>query len=76
MSATAWRCAWLSHDLNLASLFCHRLLLLSQGRTLALGAPDRVLMPELLAQAYGVAVSVDREPSRGRPRVTLSAPRP
>ncbi len=65
-----------SHDLNLASLFCHRLLLLSQGRTLALGAPDRVLMPELLAQAYGVAVSVDREPSRGRPRVTLSAPRP
>jgi ABC-type hemin transport system ATPase subunit len=35
-----------------------------------------VLTPELLVQAYGVEVLVDREPSRGRPRVTLSAPRP
>lgn len=65
-----------SHDLNLAGMFCHRLLLLGEGRTLAQGPPREVLTPELLAQAYGVRVSVDREPSRGRPRVTLSAPRP
>jgi iron complex transport system ATP-binding protein len=65
-----------SHDLNLAGMFCHRLLLISQGRTLAQGTPEEVLTPDLLAQAYGVEVCVDREPSRGRPRVTLSAPRP
>jgi len=65
-----------SHDLNLAGMFCHRLLLISQGKTLAQGTPEEVLTPDLLAQAYGVQVSVDREPSRGRPRVTLSAPRP
>jgi iron complex transport system ATP-binding protein len=65
-----------SHDLNLAALFCHRLLLISQGQSLALGSPQEVLTPELLVQAYGVEVLVDREPSRGRPRVTLSAPRP
>jgi iron complex transport system ATP-binding protein len=62
-----------SHDLNLAGLYCHRLLLLSQGRALALGPPEQVLTPQLLAQAYGVEVTVDREPSRGRPRVTLIA---
>ncbi|MCB2192014.1 MAG: ABC transporter ATP-binding protein [Deltaproteobacteria bacterium] len=65
-----------SHDLNLAGMFCHRLLLISQGQTLAQGPPEEVLTPDLLAQAYGVEVCVDREPSRGRPRVTLSAPRP
>lgn len=65
-----------SHDLNLAALFCHRLLLISQGQSLAWGPPQEVLTPDLLAQAYGVEVLVDREPSRGRPRVTLSAPRP
>ncbi|KMY66007.1 hypothetical protein AAU61_18740 [Desulfocarbo indianensis] len=64
-----------SHDLNLAALFCTRLLLLSQGRPLAQGVPARVLTPHLLAQAYGVQVAVDAEPSRGRPRVTLLAPR-
>ncbi len=63
-----------SHDLNLAGLFCERLLLLAQGRPLAQGAPGEVLTPRLLAQAYGVEVAVDSEPSRGRPRVTLLAP--
>ena len=64
-----------SHDLNLAALFCHRLLLLSRGRTLAEGAPKKVINPDLLASAYGVTVLVDQEPSRGRPRVTL-VPKP
>lgn len=63
-----------SHDLNLASLYCNRLLLLDQGKPLAMGAPAEVLTPELLSQAYNVQVAVDAEPSRGRPRVTLLAP--
>ncbi len=61
-----------SHDLNLASLFCDRLLLLGRGRRpLALGRPEDVLTPELLEAAYGVKTIVDREPTRKRPRVTL-----
>jgi len=65
-----------SHDLNLAGLYCHQLLLLSRGRALALGPPREVLTPELLSTAYGVQVAVDQEPSRGRPRVTLRASSP
>jgi iron complex transport system ATP-binding protein len=63
-----------SHDLNLAGLFCHKLLLLSEGEVLAAGPPEEVLTPELIRRAYGAAVAVDAEPSRGRPRVTLLAP--
>jgi iron complex transport system ATP-binding protein len=65
-----------SHDLNLAALFCRRLVLLSRGRVLAAGPPQEVITPELVRRAYGVEVVVDREPSRGRPRVTLLAPPP
>jgi len=63
-----------SHDLNLAALFCDRLLLLSQGRVLAQGRPEEVLRPEYLAQAYGIETIVDQEPVRHRPRITLIPP--
>jgi iron complex transport system ATP-binding protein len=63
-----------SHDLNLAALFCDRLVLLHQGRVAAVGSPEEVLTPELLVQVYGVDTMVDREPGRGRPRVSMLAP--
>jgi iron complex transport system ATP-binding protein len=62
-----------SHDLNLASLYCNSLLLLANGKPLAMGPPQEVVTPELMSQAYNVKVAVDAEPSRGRPRVTLLA---
>ncbi|MFH1135574.1 MAG: ABC transporter ATP-binding protein [Pseudomonadota bacterium] len=63
-----------SHDLNLAAMFCDRLLLLARGKTLARGRPEEVIQPDILARAFGVEVAVDREPTRGRPRVTLIPP--
>lgn len=66
-----------SHDLNLASIFCDRLVLLGEGLILANGRPEEVLTAELIQRAYGAKVVVDVEPSRGRPRVTpLPPPRP
>ncbi len=43
-----------SHELNLAGLFAHRLMLLSEGKVLGDGSPDVVLRPELLSSVYGV----------------------
>ena len=63
-----------SHDLNLAALFCHRLLLLSRGRPMAQGPPKEVIRPEVLLKAYGVKTLIGSEPSRGRPMVTLVPP--
>ncbi|GAA5335230.1 ABC transporter ATP-binding protein [Thermus hydrothermalis] len=42
------------HDLNLAGLFADRILLLKGGRSVAYGAPQAVLHPELLEEVYEV----------------------
>ncbi len=53
------------HDLNLAALYCDRLVLMAGGRVAATGPPAAVLDAATLAAAYGVAVDVSRD-ARGR----------
>jgi iron complex transport system ATP-binding protein len=60
-----------SHDLNLASQYCDRLLMLSEGRVVRIGSPEEVIRPELLERVYRCEVLVDRHPTTGLPRVTL-----
>jgi len=50
------------HDINLASRYCDRIALLSEGRLDAIGPPDAVLTPEAIQGVYGVEVSVRRDP--------------
>lgn len=59
-----------SHDLNLASLYCEHLLLLSEGRVFAFGTPDEVLTVKHIRQVYNTEVVISRKYS-GRPYVTL-----
>ncbi len=42
------------HDLNLASLYCQRLLLLNQGQLICDGSPEEVLTPKQLSQVFGL----------------------
>ncbi|ADH64036.1 ABC transporter related protein [Allomeiothermus silvanus DSM 9946] len=56
------------HDINLAALFCDRVLLLHQGTAVALGTPQEVLEPERLERVYGLPFALTRHPS-GRPWV-------
>ena len=44
------------HDLNLASLFCDRILLLKKGRIWTEGLPADVLNEENIRQVYGIEV--------------------
>ncbi len=60
-----------SHDLNLVSQYCDRILLLHHGRVARLGAPDEVIEPNVLETVYRCRVLVDRHPESGLPRVTL-----
>ncbi|WP_098247170.1 ABC transporter ATP-binding protein [Streptomyces formicae] len=49
------------HDLNLAAMFCDRLLVLKEGRAYAAGTPDEVITEKLIAEVYGVRAVVTRE---------------
>jgi len=60
-----------SHDLNLASQYCDRLLLLDKGEIFRLGTPEEIIRPEVLETVYRCTVLVDRHPVSGLPRVTL-----
>jgi iron complex transport system ATP-binding protein len=60
-----------SHDLNLISQYCDRILLLNHGRVVRLGRPEEVIEPEALESVYRCRVLVDRHPDTGLPRVTL-----
>jgi iron complex transport system ATP-binding protein len=62
-----------SHDLNLASQYCHRLLLLHEGRAFRTGSPTEVLTVEHLEIVYGCEVIIDQHPEAGTPRITLPA---
>jgi iron complex transport system ATP-binding protein len=60
-----------SHDLNLASQYCDRLVLLHEGRAFRAGPPSHVLTIEHIRTVYGCEVLIDRHPVAGTPRVTL-----
>jgi len=56
-----------THDVNLASLYCDTLALLRDGRLAHRGAPEEVLTPEVLRATYGEEVVLERHPECGRP---------
>jgi iron complex transport system ATP-binding protein len=60
-----------SHDLNLASQYCDRLMLMKEGQMARLGPPQDVIQPDVLEAVYGCKGLVDRHPGSGQPRVTL-----
>ncbi|QCB94013.1 putative F420-0 ABC transporter ATP-binding protein [Cellulomonas shaoxiangyii] len=60
------------HDLNLAAAFCTHVLVLSEGRLAAAGAPADVLTPALLRAVYRVEAEVLRHPTTGRPVIALT----
>jgi iron complex transport system ATP-binding protein len=64
--------AVVTHDVNLASLYCDGVALLRAGRLAEQGAPDAVLRPEVLQATYGDDVLLSRHPATGRPIVLPS----
>ncbi len=60
-----------SHDLNLASQYCDRLVLLKEGVVGCVGTPQQVIRSDVLRNVYACEVLVDDHPQTGLPRVTL-----
>lgn len=61
------------HDLNLASEYCDRLLLLDQGTVEAFGRPEEVLTTEMILKVYGAKVQTIPNPVSHKPHIVLTA---
>jgi len=57
------------HDLNLASQYCHRLLLLNKGALVCDGPPEKVLTSELLSNIFRLNCLQEIDSKTGKPRV-------
>lgn len=68
-AAAGMRVVAAMHDLNLAALFCDRLILLQDGKVAADGRPDEILTPPRLGSAYGDKIEVLRHPETHKPLV-------
>lgn len=62
-----------THDVNLASIFCDRVMLLSKGTVHCMGTPGEVITESNIKEVYETDVLVDANPQTGLPRVTLVA---
>ena len=60
-----------SHDMNIASEFCDRLILLQGGGVYKIGTPDEVITQENIEKVYGCEVWIDQNPFSGMPRISL-----
>jgi len=60
-----------SHDMNIASEFCDRLILLQEGRIYQMGTPEKVVTKENIESVYGCEVWIDQHPVSGMPRISL-----
>ncbi|WP_201000394.1 heme ABC transporter ATP-binding protein [Paenibacillus glycanilyticus] len=59
------------HDLNLASLYCDRILVLHKGGVAAMGAPAEVLSVDLIREVYQTEATIVKHPLTGTPQILL-----
>ncbi|RKY34967.1 MAG: ABC transporter ATP-binding protein [Candidatus Omnitrophota bacterium] len=59
------------HDLNLASQYCDRLILLKEGKIYKIGTPSEVLTYQIIEEVYQTVVIVKENPFNFRPYVFL-----
>jgi iron complex transport system ATP-binding protein len=65
-----------THDINLASLYCDRIVLLQNGHIHCLGNPEEVIVERHIKEVYETNVAVDKNPVTGKPRITLLSSHP
>jgi iron complex transport system ATP-binding protein len=59
------------HDLNLASEYCHRLVLINEGKIHKTGAPSQVLDYKTIEEVYKTVVVVEPNPVSSKPYVLV-----
>lgn len=55
------------HDLNLASFYCDKILLLDGGRLIAHDAPKQIFQHDIIKKSFGIDVFIDHHPDTYKP---------
>src|SRR5699024_975418 len=61
------------HDLNLAALYCDRLLLLQEGKIVAIGTPEEIITEYYIEQVYGIRPTIIEHPEVNVPQIILKS---
>jgi len=59
------------HDLNLASLFFPRLVVLRDGKIYRDGSPKEVLTEKTIEEVYGIRVRIEQDPFSEKPQLFI-----
>ncbi|WP_432354001.1 adenosylcobinamide amidohydrolase [Sporosarcina sp. A2] len=59
------------HDVNLAALYCDRLLLMEQGEIAKIGLPQDVVQESIIRSVYNADVKTQAHPELPKPQMTL-----
>ncbi len=59
------------HDLNLASEYCNRLILLNNGKIYKIGEPEEVLTYQVVEEVYKTVVVVEKNPISHKPYILV-----
>ena len=54
------------HDLNIAAMYCDRLVAIEEGKVVGMGTPQELLTEKFIYDMYGVESRVNREADTGR----------
>lgn len=60
------------HDLNLAALYCDRIIIMHDGTIVGDGTPDEMLTPERIESTFQTSAVVVSHPECGRPQVLIT----
>ena len=59
------------HDLNIASCYCDRIVLMKQGQIVDIGTPQEMFVPEKIKDLFGVDTEVNINAFTGRPNIVF-----
>lgn len=59
----------ISHNLNLGANFADKMVLLSRGRVLGSGSPEKMMQPQLLQELFGLELQTMLNPVTGKPNI-------
>lgn len=62
----------ITHEINLASEFADKILLLKDGKIFSQGSPSEVLTKDALETVFETTLFVDKHPSSNTPRITIA----